>query len=175
MAERYAAALSSVNDEYLRERAADMHDLTGRVLDNLLEVKEEFDLQHLAEPCILVSHDLSPSTTAQLDKKSVLGFATDIGGQTSHTAIMARSLGIPAVVGLQSVSQELEGGDYVLLDGYNGLIVVNPTDQTLFEYGQLRGARRRLKKNFTKSGRCPPSRSTANPFTCPRTLGTRAM
>jgi len=67
----------------------------------------------------------------------VLGFATDIGGKTSHTAIMARSLGIPAVVGLQTASQELDSGDYALLDGYNGAIVVNPTDQTLFEYGQL--------------------------------------
>ena len=78
------------------------------MLDNLLEVRDEFDLRHLTEPCILVSHDLSPSTTAQLDKKFVLGFATDIGGKTSHTAIMARSLGIPAVVGLQTVSEELE-------------------------------------------------------------------
>jgi len=137
VAERYVTALVSANDEYLRERANDMRDLTARVLDNLLEVEDEFDLRHLAEPCILVSHDLSPSTTAQLDKKFVLGFATDIGGQTSHTAIMARSLGIPAIVGLQTVSQELESGDYALLDGYNGTIVVNPTDQTLFEYGQL--------------------------------------
>ncbi|MGA2683800.1 MAG: phosphoenolpyruvate--protein phosphotransferase [Verrucomicrobiota bacterium] len=137
VAERYVTALVAANDEYLRERANDMRDLLSRVLDNLLEVRDEFDLRHLAEPCILVSHDLSPSTTAQLDKKFVLGFATDIGGQTSHTAIMARSLGIPAVVGLQSVSQELESGDYALLDGYNGTIVVNPTDQTLFEYGQL--------------------------------------
>jgi phosphotransferase system enzyme I (PtsI) len=137
VAERYVTALVAANDEYLRERANDMRDLLSRVLDNLLEVRDEFDLRHLAEPCILVSHDLSPSTTAQLDKKFVLGFATDIGGQTSHTAIMARSLGIPAAVGLQTVSQELESGDYALLDGYNGTIIVNPTDQTLFEYGQL--------------------------------------
>ena len=137
VAERYVTALLSANDEYLRERANDMRDLTARVLDNLLEVEDEFDLRHLAESCILVSHDLSPSTTAQLDKKFVLGFATDIGGQTSHTAIMARSLGIPAVVGLQTVSQELDSGDYALLDGYNGTVIVNPTDQTLFEYGQL--------------------------------------
>ncbi len=128
---------SPPNDEYLRERATDMRDLTARVLDNLLEVKDAFDLRHLTEPCIIVSHDLSPSTTAQLDKKFVLGFATDIGGKTSHTAIMARSLGIPAVVGLQTASQELETGDYALLDGYNGTVIVNPTDQTLFEYGQL--------------------------------------
>jgi phosphotransferase system enzyme I (PtsI) len=137
VAERYAEALAGANDEYLRERTADLRDLTARVLDNLLEAKDQFGLHNLAEPCILVSHDLSPSTTAQLDKKLVLGFATDIGGKTSHTAIMARSLGIPAVVGLQNISQELESGDYALLDGYNGVVIVNPTDQTLFEYGQL--------------------------------------
>jgi phosphoenolpyruvate-protein phosphotransferase (PTS system enzyme I) len=137
VAERYAEALLAANDEYLRERAADMRDLTSRVLDNLLEVKDAFDLHHITEPCILVSHDLSPSTTAQLNKQFVLGFATDIGGKSSHTAIMARSLGIPAVVGLQTASQELDSGDYALVDGYSGTVIINPTDQTLFEYGQL--------------------------------------
>jgi phosphotransferase system enzyme I (PtsI) len=137
VSERYLTALAGVDDDYLRERASDMRDLIGRVLDNLLNVKSEFDVQHVAEPCILISHDLSPSTTAQLNKKFVLGFATDIGGQTSHTAIMARSLGIPAVVGLKNISDELENGDYALIDGYNGTVIVNPTDQTLFEYGQL--------------------------------------
>ena len=137
VADRYVAALEQVDDEYLRERAGDMRDLTGRVLDNLLEVKDALNLSHLNEPCILVSHDLSPSTTAQLDKKFVLGFATDIGGKTSHTAIMARSLDIPAVVGLQNAAEELETGDYALLDGYNGTVIRNPTDSTLFEYGQL--------------------------------------
>ncbi len=134
---RYVAAMESVEDELLRERAADMRDLVGRVMDNLLQVRDSADLNHLTEPCILVSRDLSPSTTAQLNKKLVLGFATDIGGKSSHTAIMARSLDIPAVVGLQTLSEELETGDYVLLDGYNGTVVVNPTDATLFEYGQL--------------------------------------
>ena len=136
-AERFAEALLAANDEYLSQRASDIRDFTARVLDNLMEVKDTFDLHHLTEPCILVSHDLSPSTTAQLDKKLVIGFVTDIGGKTSHTAIMARSLSIPAIVGLEVASQELESGDYALLDGYNGAIVVNPTDQTLFEYGQL--------------------------------------
>ena len=136
-AERFAEALLAANDEYLSQRASDIRDFTARVLDNLLEVKDAFDLRHISEPCILVSHDLSPSTTAQLDKKLVLGFATDIGGKTSHTAIMARSLGIPAVVGLEVASLEIETGDYALLDGYNGQLVVNPTDQTLFQYGQL--------------------------------------
>jgi phosphotransferase system enzyme I (PtsI) len=155
VAERYVAALADVNDEYLRERAADLRDLTGRVLDNLLEVRDAFDLRHLSEPVILVSHDLSPSTTAQLDKKFVLGFATDIGGKTSHTAIMARSLDIPAVVGLLTVSEELENGDYALLDGYNGTVIVNPTDQTLFEYGQLAKIKASLDEKLREIQRQP--------------------
>jgi phosphotransferase system enzyme I (PtsI) len=135
--DRYIAVLEAVEDEYLRERAADLRDLTSRVLDNLLNAKQQIDLRHLTEPCILVGHDLSPSTTAQLDRNFVLGFVTDVGGKTSHTAILARSLDIPAVVGAQDISEELETGDYALLDGYTGTVIVNPTDQTLFEYGQL--------------------------------------
>ncbi|HKI69882.1 MAG TPA: phosphoenolpyruvate--protein phosphotransferase, partial [Verrucomicrobiae bacterium] len=137
VAEKYATTLAAIDDDYLRERAADMRDVTARVLNNLLGVSEESKLCHLKEPCIIISHDLTPSDTAQLDKQNVLGFATDVGSKTSHTAIMARSLRIPAIVGLTSASEELEDGQYALLDGYNGIIIVHPTDQTLFEYGQL--------------------------------------
>ena len=137
VAEKYAATLSSMDDEYLRERAADLRDVTARVLDILLGRTDETALHKLKESCIIISEDLSPSTTALLDKKMVLGFATDIGSKTSHTAIMARSLEIPAVVGLHDASKQLNTGQYVLLDGFNGLLVINPTDQTLFEYGQL--------------------------------------
>src|ERR1039458_5808690 len=137
VAERYAAMLSAIEDEYLRERASDMRDVTMRVLNNLLGVEEDADLRHLKEPCIIISHDLSPSNTAQLDKRHVLGFATDVGSRTSHTAIMARSLRIPAVVGLKDASAQLVNGQQVLLDGHNGVLIVNPSDQTLFEYGQL--------------------------------------
>jgi phosphoenolpyruvate-protein phosphotransferase (PTS system enzyme I) len=137
VAERYAATLSAIEDEYLRERAADMRDVTSRVLNNLLGVEEEVELRHLKEPCIVVSHDLTPSNTAQLDKRKVLGFATDVGSKTSHTAIMARSLRIPAVVGLKDASGQLASGQPALLDGHNGVLIVNPTDQTLYEYGQL--------------------------------------
>jgi phosphoenolpyruvate-protein phosphotransferase (PTS system enzyme I) len=154
-ADRYIAVLEAVEDEYLRERAADLRDLTGRVLDNLLEVKDQFALRHLTEPCILVAHDLSPSMTAQLDKKLVLGFVTDIGSKTSHTAILAQSLDIPAVVGAQTISEELETGDYVLLDGYNGTVVVNPTDQTLFEYGQLAKIKASLDEKLREVQRQP--------------------
>jgi phosphoenolpyruvate-protein phosphotransferase (PTS system enzyme I) len=142
VAEKYAATLEAIDDDYLRERASDMRDVTSRVLNTLLNRPHEIDLRHLAEPCILVSYDLSPSVTATLDRAKVLGFATDIGSKTSHTAIMARSLQIPAVVGLHDASRHLESGDHVLLDGFNGYLVINPTDQTLFEYGQL--VRRRV-------------------------------
>ena len=104
VAERYATTLAAIEDDYLRERATDMRDVTTRVLNNLLGLEDEVDLRHLKEPCIIISHDLTPSNTAQLDKRNVLGFGTDVGSKTSHTAIMARSLRIPAVVGLKDAS-----------------------------------------------------------------------
>jgi len=137
VAERYATTLAAIEDDYLRERAADMRDVTSRVLNNLLGHSENIDLRHLPEPCIIIAHDLTPSNTAQMDRTKVLGFATDIGSKTSHTAIMARSMKISAVVGLKDASQHLQTGQYALLDGFNGTIIINPTDQTLFEYGQL--------------------------------------
>src|SRR3989442_14080222 len=124
-----------MKDEYLRERAADMRDVTTRVLDNLLGRADEAGVRKLKEPCIIIAYDLSPSTTALLDKKLVRGFATDIGRKTSHTAIMARSLEIPAVVGLHDPSRQLETGQDVLLDGFNGLLILKPTDRALFAYG----------------------------------------
>ncbi len=137
MAERYATTLSAIADDYLRERATDMRDVSTRVLNHLLNRHDDVDLRRLTEPCIIISHDLTPSNTAQMDRRHVLGFATDVGSKTSHTAIMARSLRIPAVVGIKLISQQLQTGQFVLLDGYNGIVILNPTDQTLFEYGQL--------------------------------------
>ena len=137
VAEKYAKTLSAIDDEYLRERAADMRDVTTRMLDNLTGRAVNLDLAKLAEPCIIISYDLTPSQTAQMNRKMVLGFATDVGSRTSHTAIMARSMRIPAVVGLRHATRDLASGSYALLDGYNGQIIVSPTEQTLFEYGQL--------------------------------------
>ena len=148
VAERYAATLAAINDDYLRERATDMRDVTSRVLNNLLGLVESIDLRHLKEPCIIISHDLTPTNTAQLDRSKVLGFATDVGSKTSHTAIMARSLHIPAVVGLKNASEQLQSGQYALLDGFNGVIIINPTDQTLFEYGQLEKKRVSLQEKL---------------------------
>ncbi|MGC3990254.1 MAG: phosphoenolpyruvate--protein phosphotransferase [Chthoniobacteraceae bacterium] len=136
VASRYAQTLSEIDDVYLRERALDINDVARRVLQNL-QGKAQRSLSSVTTAHVLVAHNLTPSDTALLNRSLVLGFATDVGSRTSHTAIMARSLGIPAVVGLHKASVELASGDHVLLDGYNGLLVVNPSDQTLWEYGEL--------------------------------------
>ena len=135
--EKYANALAKVEDSYLSERAADIRDVTQRVLANLMGRPTCADLADLAEPCIVVAHDLTPSDTAMMDPAKVLGFITEVGSRTSHTAILARSLRIPAVLGLSGAVGELQSGQSVLIDGFNGFVVIEPSDQTLFEYGQL--------------------------------------
>lgn len=141
VAGKYADALAAVDDDYLRERAADVRDVEHRVLNNLMGVASASDLSRLAEPVIVVAPDFSPSTTAVLDRSKVLGFATDGGGKTSHTAIMARKLRIPAVVGLGQATRLVRSGEYALLDGHSGTLILNPTDATLFQYGQIRERR----------------------------------
>jgi phosphoenolpyruvate-protein phosphotransferase (PTS system enzyme I) len=135
--QKYTATLSAIDDAYLRERVADMRDVTSRVMNNLLGNLQHQALQELTEPCILIADDLAPSEVAVMNRKVVLGFGTDCGSKTSHTAIMARSLQVPAVVGLKDASLKVKTGMHILLDGYTGSVVVNPSDQTLFEYGQL--------------------------------------
>ena len=135
--EKYAEALGKVDDAYLSERAADIRDVTQRVLANLMSQPPCTGLADLTEPCIVVAHDLTPSDTAMLDPTKVLGFITEVGSRTSHTAILARSLRIPAVLGLGEAISELHTGQSVLLDGFNGFVVIDPSKQMLFEYGQL--------------------------------------
>ena len=135
--EKYAEALAKVDDAYLSERAADIRDVTQRVLANLTGQPACAGLADLTEPCIVVAHDLTPSDTATMDPAMVLGFVTEVGSRTSHTAILARSLRIPAVLGLGEAISELHTGQSVLLDGFNGFVVIEPSEQTLFEYGQL--------------------------------------
>ena len=149
VAVRYARTLSEIDDPYLRERALDIHDVTRRVLNNLMG-RHDRDLASLKTPHILIAHNLTPSDTAQLNRALVLGFGTDVGSKTSHTAIMARSLSIPAVVGLHDISSRLTTGDHVLLDGYNGLVISNPSDQTLWEYGELEVRKTAVEENLTK-------------------------
>ncbi len=133
---RYARSLAQIDDPYLRERAHDLHDVTRRVLRNL-SGKADYGISGLDSPHIVVAHDLTPSETAGIDREMVLGFATDGGSSTSHTAIMARSLNIPAVVGLRNVMDHLSTDDVVLLDGFNGLLIINPEPKTLQRYGEI--------------------------------------
>src|SRR5689334_7051966 len=125
VAGRYANTLSEIDDPYLRERALDIQDVTRRVIRNL-QGKAAKDFLSLTQPHILLAHNITPSDTATMNRQYVLGMATDLGSRTSHTAIMTRSLGIPAVVGLHDASEELESGREVLLDGYNGLLILDP-------------------------------------------------
>lgn len=136
-AERYIRLLAAIDDEYLRERVADLRDVAARVAGHLRGTPPAHAPPRLTEPAILVSHDLAPSVTAQLDKRQVLGLVTEVGSKTSHTAILARSLGIPAVVGVAGALDRVAGGEPAILDGHHGTLTVNPSDQTLFEYGQL--------------------------------------
>jgi len=132
-AEKYQETLRAINDAYLQERATDMRDVTSRILDNLMGRRAPRVAQPLPEPCILVAEDLPPSEVALLNRKNTLGFATDVGSKTSHSAIMARSLELPAVVGLQTASRMIQSGAAAMLDGYGGLVIVNPSEQKLFE------------------------------------------
>ena len=140
VASGYAETLSKIDDPYLRERALDIQDVTKRVIRNL-QGKAPKTFLALTEPHILVAHNLTPSDTATINKERVLGIATDLGSRTSHTAIMARSLNIPAIVGLHDVTEKLETGQHVLLDGTNGLLIVDPTPETLAHYGEIESRR----------------------------------
>jgi len=140
VATSYAETLNKIDDPYLRERALDIQDVTKRVIRNL-QGKAPKAFLGLSEPHILIAHNLTPSDTATMNKERVLGLATDLGSRTSHTAIMARSLNIPAVVGLHDITEKLETGQHVLLDGTNGSVIVDPTSETLAHYGEIESRR----------------------------------
>src|SRR6202162_2000649 len=125
VASNYAETLSKIDDPYLRERALDIQDVTRRIIRNL-QGKAPKAFLALAEPHILVAHNLTPSDTATMNRERVLGIATDLGSRTSHTAIMARSLNIPAIVGLHHVTEKIETGQHVLINGTDGFLVFGP-------------------------------------------------
>ncbi|MBP2655511.1 MAG: phosphoenolpyruvate--protein phosphotransferase [Firmicutes bacterium] len=129
----FVAIFSGMDNEYMRERAADLKDVAGRLLRRLLGIKT-MSLADIAEEVVLCAHDLTPSDTAQLDRDKVAGFVTNIGGRTSHSAIMARSMGIPAVVGLKDIVTKVKAGDFVIVDGNEGKVLVNPPEGIIQEY-----------------------------------------
>jgi phosphotransferase system enzyme I (PtsI) len=143
VATHYAETLTKIDDPYLRERALDIQDVTKRVIRNL-QGKAPKTFLGLSEPHILIAHNLTPSDTASMNRERVLGIATDLGSRTSHTAIMARSLNIPAIVGLHDITAKLETGQNVLLDGTDGLLIVDPTPETLAQYAEIESRRARV-------------------------------
>ncbi|VTM46577.1 PTS system phosphoenolpyruvate-protein phosphotransferase [Klebsiella pneumoniae] len=125
-----ATALEELDDEYLKERAADVRDIGKRLLRNILGLAI-IDLSAIQDEVILVAADLTPSETAQLNLKKVLGFITDAGGRTSHTSIMARSLELPAIVGTGSITAQVKNGDYLILDAVNNQVLINPSNEQI--------------------------------------------
>src|SRR3954454_12820101 len=132
----YANKFLAMTNTYLSERVKDIHDIEKSVLRNLIGQKHQ-DLAHLTQDVVVIAHDLLPSQTAALDRTHVKGFATDVGGRTSHTAIVARAMGIPAVVGLGNITGEVSGGDTVIIDGNRGVIIINPDEEQLAEHLEL--------------------------------------
>ncbi len=132
--QRYFEAFSQIDDDYLKERIADIRDIGRRILNNLYGQEGAFE--KLNQGGIVIAHDLSPSDTAMIDKEKVLAFVTEIGGPTSHTAILGRSLEIPAVVGMDGVTVRVKNADMVIVDGNEGILIVNPDEQTLEKYKQ---------------------------------------
>ena len=147
VARKFVTTLSELPDEFMRERAADVQDVTRRIMRNLLG-HDHRALTNLPPNTIVVAHDLSPSDTTSLDRQHAVGFATDVGSHTSHTAIVARSMNLPAVVGLHNLSQHVHNGQSAILDGYSGTLIIEPTEQTLFVYGQLEVKRHSVKERL---------------------------
>lgn len=134
---QFVTIFESMDNEYMKERAADIRDVSKRVLSHILGV-ELPNSSMIDESVVIVGNDLTPSDTAQLNKEFVQGFATNIGGRTSHSAIMSRSLEIPAIVGTKSITQEVKQGDMIIVDGLNGDVIVNPTEDELIAYQDKR-------------------------------------
>ena len=141
--QNFIEVMSQVDDPYLRSRVMDIEDVLQRVLKNMEPAQPAQQQLHGGETCILAAHELTPSDTADLDTKRVLGFVTEAGSAVSHTAILARSLGLPAVVGVPRLVMDSRAGSYAILDGYNGVLILNPTEETLEQYRAIRDERQK--------------------------------
>src|SRR4051794_10732302 len=143
----YANKFLAMTNTYLSERVKDIHDIEKGLLRSLIGQKHQ-DLAHLTQDVIVIAHDLLPSQTAALDRSHVKGFATDAGGRTSHTANVARAMGIPAVVGLGNITAEVSGGDVVIIDGTRGMVIVNPDEDQLTEHREYEKKQLRLESDL---------------------------
>lgn len=139
--------MSALDDEYLKERASDYQDIGFQVMYKLKGIKPK-DLSNLDKGSIIISKELTPSDTANMDKKAVVGFATDLGGKTSHTSIIAQTLDMPALVGMADVSTKLKGGEKAIIDGYEGILIIDPSEEELAKYEKLIVEQREKKERL---------------------------
>jgi phosphoenolpyruvate-protein phosphotransferase (PTS system enzyme I) len=154
VAQRYIQAFAEIDDEYLRERAADIKDVAKRLLHVLLG-QTAMSLTELVDKRIIVAQDISPSEAAGIDRSAALGIVTDAGSRTSHAVIVARSMKIPAVVGTNDLTTKLKNGDWVMVDGYDGCVIINPSEQTLFRYGKIQKAKQSFESRLMAVNELP--------------------
>ena len=145
--ERYINFFKRIEDEYLRERVSDIKDVSRRVLNHLVGATKKTSLS-TPQNRIIVSEDITPSQAVSFNKDNLLGFITDSGGATSHFVIMSRSFKIPAVVGLHNATEKIKQNDYILIDGYEGLVFINPSADTIKEYDQIANKQREIERSF---------------------------
>ncbi len=152
--QRYVDAFDQIDDEYLRERASDIRDVIRRVLHNLTGHSMD-NLSGLVEGHILVTHDITPSESAAFDVSRVLGVVTDVGSKTSHAVIMSRSMKIPAVVGMRDLTSKLDQDDWIIVDGYEGIVIARPSEATLFRYGKIQLRRKSFEDKILSTAGLP--------------------
>ncbi len=152
---RITQAFATIEDEYLRERARDIYFVGERVMRILLGRSDDRRIHQLPPSSVIVAHDLSPADTAQLERERVLGFAIDMGGRTSHTAIMARSLKMPAVTGLERITRVVQSGETIIVDGSTGVVIANPDAETILRFKERREAYRKYHDSLLPYGRLP--------------------
>ncbi len=154
VAQRYIQAFAEIDDEYLRERAADIKDVARRVLHVLLG-QSAMNLSELVEKRIIVAHDITPSEAAGIDRSAALGIVTDTGSRTSHAVIVARSMKIPAVVGSRDLTKRVQDGDWLIVDGYEGIAILHPTQATLFRYGKIQKEKSSFESRLLAANELP--------------------
>lgn len=154
VSQRYIKAFDEIDDEYLRERAGDIRDVAQRVLNNLLGQAGQ-NLSKLADKRVVIANDITPSDAATIDRRQCIAIVTDSGSKTSHAVIVARSMKVPAVVGTRDLSKRIKSGDWALVDGYEGIIILNPDEQTLFRYGKIQLQKRNFEQRLMEAGRLP--------------------
>ena len=152
VSQRYIQAFAKFEDEYLRERASDIRDVAQRVLQNLLGQAEN-SLSRLADKRIVVANDVSPSDSASIDRSAAIALVTDSGSKTSHAVIVARSMKMPAVVGVRNLTKRAHNGDWAIVDGYDGVVILNPSETTLFRYGKIQEKKKSFEARLMEANR----------------------